>query len=72
MTTATLNSPAADFLDRDQASAYLGVSRSTLDLWAHNGKHRNLLPFSKYSKRAMYRRGDLDRFLAAQFPAEAR
>ena len=64
-------SPAADFLDRNQAAAYLRVARSTLDLWAHTGKHRNSLPFTRYGKRAMYRRSDLDRFLASQFPAEA-
>ena len=33
----------ADSLDRPAAAAYIGVSASTLALWAHNGKHRDLL-----------------------------
>jgi hypothetical protein len=68
MSTAVLPSPAADFLDRPQAAAYIGVAASTLALWAHNGRHRNDLPFARYGKRAMYRKSDLDRFLATQFP----
>jgi excisionase family DNA binding protein len=62
-----LTSPLADMLDRTQAAEYIGVAVSTLALWAHNGKHRAFLPFSRHGKKALYRKSDLDRFLAAQF-----
>ena len=71
MSASILNSPVADYLDRSQAAAYLGVAISTLALWAHNGKHRALLPFARYGKRCMYRKVDLDKFLATQFVGAA-
>jgi predicted site-specific integrase-resolvase len=67
MSTAIFASPRADYLDRSQAATYLGIAISTLALWAHSGKHRELLPFARYGKRCMYRKSDLDNFLAVQF-----
>ena len=71
MSTSIFTSPVADYLDRSATAEYLGVSISTLALWAHTGKHRALLPFARYGKKAMYRRSDLDKFLAAQFGTQA-
>jgi hypothetical protein len=66
--TLDRKSPLADCVDRPHAADYIGVATSTLALWAHTGKHRELLPFARHGKKALYRRADLDRFLAAQFP----
>ena len=69
---APILAPALEVcLDRIAAARYLNVSPATLAYWACSGKHRSLLRFAKFGKRCLYRREDLDRFLAAQFASAA-
>lgn len=50
-------------LSRKSAARYLGLSPQTLAQWACNKKV--LLPYLKIGRRVMYRRADLDAFIAA-------
>jgi hypothetical protein len=56
----------AECLDRP-AAAYIGVAPSTLAYWAMIHKYDDLLPYARHGRKALYRRADLDKFLAAQF-----
>jgi excisionase family DNA binding protein len=49
-------------LTRDQAAKYLGISSSTLAVWAST--HRYHLPFVKIGSLCKYRQQDLDDFIA--------
>lgn len=66
-TNDSLSSPDAEkagpLLSRTSAARYLGLSPQTLAQWACNKKV--LLPYLKIGRRVMYRRADLDAFIAA-------
>jgi excisionase family DNA binding protein len=49
-------------LSRPDAAVYLGVKVQTLAVWASTGRYR--LPFVRVGRRVVYKRADLDRFLA--------
>lgn len=49
-------------LRRDEAAAYLGVHKGTLASWAWSGIVK--LPYVKVGRRAMYRKADLEAFVA--------
>lgn len=59
-------------LDRPAAGRYLGISPATLAAWAVSGKYRDLLPFARFGKKAMYRMADLDHFLETQFSSSSK
>ncbi|TVQ47664.1 MAG: DNA-binding protein [Gammaproteobacteria bacterium] len=48
---------------REEAAAFLGVSKATLDTWAWARKH---LAYVKVGRFAWYRRGDLEMLLRRQ------
>lgn len=50
-----------DRLTRREAAAYLGLSPTTLEIWASTGRYN--LPFVKVGRRAFYRRSELDAFI---------
>ena len=52
-----------ELLTRKQAADYLGVSKSTLDVWACTGRYN--LPFIKVGRLVKYRKADLDSWLMA-------
>ena len=56
-----LSSP---LLSREEAAEYLGICSQTLAVWATTGRYK--LPFAKIGSRAMYRRQDLDAFIAGR------
>ena len=68
--TPVLAPPLEQCMDRQAAARYLAVAPATLASWAVSGRHR--IPFTRYGKRCMYRRADLDTFLEAQFSPSAR
>lgn len=51
-----------DLLTRADAARLLKVSKSTLETWAHTKRYP--LKFIKIGKRCLYRRSDLEQFLA--------
>lgn len=51
----------AHLLTREQAAAYLGLKKRTLDVWACNNRYN--LKFIKVGRLAKYRITDLDEFL---------
>ena len=57
---STFSSP---LLCRKDAARYLGLRAQTLAQWAYS--RRVGLPYIKVGKRAMYRKADLDAFIAA-------
>lgn len=59
-----LFSPSSDLLTREQAAQYLGVTSSTLAVWACT--HRYHLPFVKIGRLVKYRRTDLEAFIQRQ------
>jgi excisionase family DNA binding protein len=63
--TPVLAPTLEECLDRPAAARYLNVSPATLAAWAVSGRHR--IPFTRYGKRCLYRRGDLEKFLSDQF-----
>jgi len=50
-----------DRLTRAEAAEYLGLAKTTLEVWASTGRYG--LPFVKIGRRAFYRRSDLDAFV---------
>ena len=53
----------APMLNRRQAAKYLNLAEQTLAAWASN--KRVALPYSRLGRRVVYRRQDLDAYLAA-------
>lgn len=51
----------AERMTRDQAAAYLGVKKATLNCWAVTGKYN--LPFQRIGSRVFYLKSDLDAFI---------
>jgi len=61
--TVGIATTQSDLLDRDEAAAYLGISASTLAMWACTGRVR--LKLVRVGRRVKYRKSDLDAFLEA-------
>ena len=51
-------------LDRKEAAAYLGISPDTLSYW--KCKKKQDIPTVKLGKRCLYRKADLDAFIASR------
>ncbi len=51
-------------LDRQEAARYLGIKPQTLAVWASSGRYS--LPYVRVGRRALYRRSNLDDWLAAR------
>jgi len=49
---------------REQAAAYLGVAKGTLDVWKCTGRYS--LPVIKVGRLTKYRKSDLDAWLASR------
>jgi|688.fasta_scaffold2284525_2 excisionase family DNA binding protein len=47
---------------RKKAASYLGIAESTLASWAHRGMKN--LPYAKIGRRTLYKKSDLDAFIA--------
>lgn len=60
--TTTATQPTPQLLTRQQAAEYLGLSRSTLEVWACTKRER--LPYIKLGRSVRYRRADLDAFIS--------
>lgn len=56
--------PAAQHLDTAQAAEYLGVPKSTLEVWRSRKAHA--LPYIKLGHRVRYARADLDAWLQSR------
>ncbi len=60
----TKKAAQVDWLTREEAAAYLGVTPTTLSNWASNGtKH---LPYYSFGRRVKYRKKDLDEWVETQ------
>jgi excisionase family DNA binding protein len=57
------------YLDRRAAAEYLSVKEGTLAAWASN--KRVALPYAKLGRRVVYRKSDLDAFVAANLEGGA-
>ncbi len=51
-------------LTRAEAADYLGVRKQTLGAWATTNRYA--LPYIRVGRKAMYRRADLDAWLASR------
>jgi len=51
-------------LTTDEAAAYLGVTRHSLEVWRCVGRYS--IPYIKVGRLVKYRKADLDAFLAAR------
>jgi len=58
----TTTPSVSEFVQPPEAAAILGVSRETLAVWRCLGRHN--LPFTKSGGKVLYRRADLDAWLA--------
>ncbi len=56
------NNPDSPLLSRPAAARYLGIAPETLANWASSGRYG--LPYIRVGRRALYRRTDLDAFIA--------
>jgi len=59
-----INNSLAELINASETAALLGVAVETLSVWRCTGRHN--LPFVKCGGRVMYRRADLDAWLAAR------
>lgn len=60
---ATLTGDVREHMLRPEAAAYVRLSEKTLANWACSGEH---IPFYKLGKRVIYKRSDLDAFIASK------
>lgn len=56
--------PKEELLNRKQAANYLGITASTLAIWASVKRYN--LPYIKIGSLVKYRRKDLDTFIASR------
>lgn len=59
-----ISSWAVERMTRREAAEYLGLSPTTLEVWASTGRYS--LPFVKVGRRAFYRRSDLDKWIRSR------
>lgn len=58
-----MSGTSSPYLGRDDAAAYLGVARKTLEKWAVTGDGP---PFRKHGRRVLYHRDEMDAWSEAQ------
>jgi excisionase family DNA binding protein len=63
-TTNNGGSLPGERLTRQEAARYLGLTKNTLERWAHFGRYA--LPFIKVGARVQYLKRDLDEFLESR------
>lgn len=62
-TAAALQQPQREYLNSEEASAYLGLSKVQLEIWRSQGDGP---PYIKLSRLVRYKKSDLDSWMAAR------